>query len=85
MRRTPAPLGEKVPNYSFKDGVNIKHKELEEILLTYPEKMGWFLSKGYAPHYYQALFHANTNNKHLTRFRHLVAGRRGGKTLSAAW
>jgi phage terminase large subunit-like protein len=74
-----------VPNYSFKDGVNIKHKELEEILLTYPEKMGWFLSKGYAPHYYQALFHANTNNKHLTRFRHLVAGRRGGKTLSAAW
>jgi len=31
------------------------------------------------------LFHCNSFNGKLTRFRHLVAGRRGGKTLSAAW
>ena len=74
-----------MPNYSFKDGVTVKPADLENILLQYPEKFGWFLSKGYAPHYYQCLFHANTNEEHLTRFRHLVAGRRGGKTLSAAW
>lgn len=74
-----------MPNYNFKDGVTVQAKDLEELLLTYPEKFGWFLSRGYAPHYYQALFHSNTNAGHLTRFRHLVAGRRGGKTLSAAW
>ena len=48
-------------------------------------KMGWFLSNGYVPHYYQTLYHTNHNEDTLTRFRHLVAGRRGGKTLSAAW
>lgn len=74
-----------MPNYTFKDGVTVKPKDLENILLQYPEKFGWFLSNGYAPHYYQSLFHANTNEDKLTRFRHLVAGRRGGKTLSAAW
>jgi phage terminase large subunit-like protein len=74
-----------VPNYSFKDGVDVSPKDLEKILMAYPAKFGWFLSKGYMPHYWQSLFHANSNNGHLTRFRHLVAGRRGGKTLSAAW
>lgn len=74
-----------MPNYSFKDGVDVAPKDLEAILMAYPEKFGWFLSKGYMPHYWQSLFHANSNNGHLTRFRHLVAGRRGGKTLSAAW
>ena len=74
-----------MPNYSFKEGVEVTSKDLEGMLMVYPEKFGWFLSKGYMPHYWQSLFHANTNNGHLTRFRHLVAGRRGGKTLSAAW
>ena len=74
-----------MPNYTYKDGVGVTPKQLEEIMLSFPEKFGWFLSQGYAPHYYQCLFHGNANDNHLTRFRHLVAGRRGGKTLSAAW
>jgi phage terminase large subunit-like protein len=74
-----------MPNYSFKEGVTVRPKDLENIILRFPEKFGWFLSKGYAPHYYQTLFHGNNNKDCLTRFRHLVAGRRGGKTLSAAW
>lgn len=43
-------------------------------------KLYWFLAHGYKPHVYQQLFHTAQE-----RFRHLVAGRRGGKTLSAAW
>lgn len=74
-----------MPNYSFKEGVALRPKELEEVLLRFPEKFGWFISNGYFPHYYQSLFHANSVDDTLTRFRHLVAGRRGGKTLSAAW
>lgn len=34
---------------------------------------------------WQAAFHGATHEDKLTLFRHLVAGRRGGKTLSAAW
>ena len=71
-------------NYTYADE-KIPAKRLEDYILAFPEKMGWFLSKGYAPHYYQVLFHTDKNEKSLTRFRHLVAGRRGGKTLSAAW
>jgi phage terminase large subunit-like protein len=74
-----------VPNYNFKDGAPSDKAALNEIFLKYPEKIGWFLSKGYAPHLWQMLFHTNSNEDNLTRFRHLVAGRRGGKTLSAAW
>lgn len=48
-------------------------------------KLSWFMQNGYTPHYWQSLFHFNSYNDHLTRWRHLVAGRRGGKTLSAAW
>lgn len=51
----------------------------------YPHKFWWFISKGYTPHVWQTLFHGMTNDDTLNRFRHLVAGRRGGKTLSAAW
>ena len=74
-----------MPDYSFKAGPPSDKKQLEKLFLQYPEKIGWFLSNGYAPHLWQMLFHTNTNNEHLTRFRHLVAGRRGGKTLCAAW
>lgn len=55
------------------------------LLETHPTKFWWFVSKGYMPHVWQAVFHGSTTNGRLTRFRHLVAGRRGGKTLSAAW
>ena len=71
-------------NYSYNQP-KMKPSELESHILDFPGKMGWFLSKGYAPHYYQTLFHTDKKSKNLTRFRHLVAGRRGGKTLSAAW
>lgn len=52
---------------------------------NFPVKLWWFQSKGYMPHEWQAAFHAADYNSRLTRFRHLVAGRRGGKTMSAAW
>ena len=71
-------------NFTYSDD-NLAPSTLEKRILEYPEKVGWFLSKGYAPHYYQILFHTDQNKDILTRFRHLVAGRRGGKTLSAAW
>ncbi len=53
----------------------------------YPTKMYWFITHGYQPHAYQGAFHAATDPRYsrLARFRHLVAGRRGGKTKAAAW
>jgi hypothetical protein len=56
-------------------------------LEAFPTKFYWFATHGYVPHVYQAAFHGalNPDTGRLTRFRHLVAGRRGGKTLSAAW
>lgn len=51
----------------------------------FPMKYYWFLTHGYSPHEWQAAFHTAEYNSRLRRFRHLVAGRRGGKTLSAAW
>lgn len=71
-------------NYSY-DSAKLSSEVVEDLILGLPEKMGWFLSKGYAPHYYQVLFHTAKNDEVLSRFRHLVAGRRGGKSLSAAW
>lgn len=50
-----------------------------------PQKLYWFLAHGYKPHVYQQLFHTAQQDGKVVRFRHLVAGRRGGKTLSAAW
>lgn len=51
----------------------------------FPVKFWWFAKQGYMPHVWQAAFHSATTDGNVTRFRHLVAGRRGGKTLSAAW
>lgn len=53
---------------------------------AFPVKYLWFAQKGYLPHAWQILFHGSADAQNcVTRFRHLVAGRRGGKTLSAAW
>lgn len=60
-------------------------KAYPEFLERFPQKMYWFLSKGYRPHEWQAAFHIANLDGALLRFRHLVAGRRGGKTMSAAW
>jgi predicted phage terminase large subunit-like protein len=58
---------------------------LPGMLEAHAVKYLWFLQKGYRPHIWQMLFHSARNGGGLARFRHLVAGRRGGKTLSAAW
>lgn len=52
---------------------------------AFPEKFYWMASHGYFPHAYQMVFHGAHRDGRLTANRHLVAGRRGGKTLSAAW
>jgi len=61
--------------------------EYPVVVERYPVKFWWFAKQGYQPHVWQAAFHGATNDdgETLKRFRHLVAGRRGGKTLSAAW
>lgn len=56
------------------------------LIQRFPNKINWFLSHGYNPHFYQLWFHCSTDEQdRLCRWRSLVAGRRGGKTLSAAW
>lgn len=58
-----------------------------QALINFPVKFWWFSSRPepYVPHVWQYLFHGANRGDRLQRFRHLVAGRRGGKTLSAAW
>jgi len=59
-----------------------------QVLARFPVKLWWFATrpKSYEPHVWQYVFHgAHHLDGRLRRFRHLVAGRRGGKTLSAAW
>ena len=60
-------------------------EELPELVGRFATKLYWFLTKGYNPHLYQTAFHFAETDGKITRFRHLVAGRRGGKTMSAAW
>lgn len=50
-------------------------------------KLAWFLAHGYEPHTYQLAFHTLCDDATMKVLVHrfLVAGRRGGKTLSAAW
>jgi phage terminase large subunit-like protein len=52
---------------------------------AFPVKYLWFAQHGYLPHAYQILFHGAATGTTISPKRHLVAGRRGGKTLSAAW
>jgi len=61
-------------------------QQMSDRILKCPDKFDYFLKKGYVPHYYQLIFHSmwNEDTGNLARFRNLVAGRRGGKTLSAA-
>src|SRR3954465_8325557 len=58
-----------------------------QALANFPVKFWWFSSRPepYIPHVWQYVFHGANSGDKLRRFRHLVAGRRGGKTLSAAW
>lgn len=58
-----------------------------DVLQRFPVKAWWFSSRPtpYQPHVWQWAFHGAHLDDKLKGFRHLVAGRRGGKTLSAAW
>ncbi|HEY6019305.1 MAG TPA: terminase family protein [Candidatus Paceibacterota bacterium] len=76
-----------MPDFHYRNGVLHDEEALGGLVAKYGLKFTWFFQNGYHPHYWQTLFHTNTNPEadHLCRFRHLVAGRRGGKTMSAAW
>lgn len=65
---------------------DLARSEYPAVVERYPVKFWWFERQGYKPHVWQAVFHGAANeDATLKRYRHLVAGRRGGKTLSAAW
>src|SRR5574340_992297 len=75
-----------MPSYKAREGVTLAAADVASLIEPFAAtKYAWFLSKGYAPHYWQTLFHTMRTEGVLTRWRHLVAGRRGGKTLAAAW
>jgi phage terminase large subunit-like protein len=60
-------------------------QDILDAIAPFATKFFWFEEKGYSPHLYQLAFHVSAIGGKLRRYRHLVAGRRGGKTLSAAW
>jgi phage terminase large subunit-like protein len=66
-------------------GADVAKEAFSRLADLYPRKLFFFLQHKYQPHAWQAAFHCADHNERLARFRHLVAGRRGGKTLSAAW
>ena len=66
-------------------GYPLDKKQYASFVSTGAAKFHWMREKGYTPHAWQALFHAMSRDDKTQRSRHLVAGRRGGKTLSAAW
>lgn len=72
-------------SYTYRDGISLTPEELAHRVAPVAQKISWFISKGYSPHLYQTLFHTDRYEDKLTRYRCLAAGRRGGKTLSAAW
>jgi len=69
-----------------RDDPQLSPEQLLQRLLPFATKIAFFRQQGYQPHYYQMLFHTATNPEtgRLARFRSLAAGRRGGKTISAA-
>jgi predicted phage terminase large subunit-like protein len=74
-----------VPNYKASEGLPSEANLIDALSLS-GAKLLWFLRSSYTPHAWQQLFHTmRTEKGRITRFRHLAAGRRGGKTLSAAW
>jgi len=76
-----------MPSYSYRDPLIAPGELVARTAARFPHKFAWFFEQGYEPHTFQALFHAMENpvEDRLCRYRMLVAGRRGGKTMSAAW
>ena len=83
-----------MPSFHFTQP-RLTPEQFQAQLQPFTVKMKWFLEHSYGrtkgtangPHYYQALFHTLRDpfTDRICRFRSLVAGRRGGKSLSAAW
>lgn len=72
-------------NFRFDRLDDLTPETLAEQFAPFALKFNWFADRGYSPHLWQGLFHAmHDGSGKLLRYRHLVAGRRGGKTLSAA-
>ena len=72
-------------NFRFDKLDEVSPELLAGMFAPFAPKFLWFEQRGYIPHLWQAIFHSMHDEEgKLLRFRHLVAGRRGGKTLSAA-
>jgi phage terminase large subunit-like protein len=69
-----------------RDDPKLTESQLLQRIIPFATKLAFFREQGYKPHYYQMLFHTAVNPEtgRLARFRSLAAGRRGGKTISAA-
>lgn len=69
-----------------RDMTKLSQPNLLRRIQPFATKIAFFQQWGYEPHYYQLLMHTATNpdTNRLARYRTLAAGRRGGKTLSAA-
>lgn len=68
------------------EGIKLTDEQIVETMIyPFAHKFAWFSERGYLPHTYQVMFHASHFDNKIRRYRALVAGRRGGKTLSAAW
>lgn len=78
-----------MPGYHYSQGITVSPDQIGDRIAPCATKFAWFMANGYTPHYWQTLFHSGWNGddpeRGLCRYRHLVAGRRGGKTMSAAW
>jgi predicted phage terminase large subunit-like protein len=75
-----------MPTLRSRDGIGKVEPLIVPCVSAFTYKFAWFAEHGYVPHLWQILFHgAHRENQRLTRMRHLAAGRRGGKTMSAAW
>lgn len=75
-----------MPGFKSSQGVDVVQPAVIAAVDNFPVKFLWFAQRGYLPHMYQILFHGAAGpDGWIQRFRHLVAGRRGGKTMSAAW
>lgn len=76
-----------MPGFRSSDGVEAVAPLVPAYVAQFPTKFWWFAQQGYQPHTWQILFHGAhyADRGTLVRMRHLVAGRRGGKTLSASW
>lgn len=75
-----------MPATVSRDDPKLSEEQMLARITPFATKIAFFQQHGYTPHYHQLLFHTATNpDTHLlARYRSLAAGRRGGKTLSAA-